>query len=101
MSDRIEIQRVSIGRASTITALLMIAFMLIGTLFALASLVGGESHPHDIASLLLQSWVRGIWVWIVIVLALIVYNWIAKRFGGIVLFIRSSKEDRSAQHTSR
>ena len=101
MPDRIEIQRVSIGRASTITALLMIAFMLIGTLFALASLVGGESHPHDIASLLLQFWVRGIWAWISVVLSLIVYNWIAKRFGGIILSIRSSREDGNEQHTAR
>ena len=101
MPDRIEIQRVPIGRASTITAFVMIAFMLLGMIFPVASLVAGKSQPHDIAPLLLQFWVRGIWAWIGVVLSLIFYNWIAKRFGGIVLFVRSSKEDGREQHTAR
>jgi len=101
MPDRIEIQRVPIGRVSTVAAFLIIAFMLLGTLIAVAFLVTGESHPHDVASLLLQLWVRGIWAWIGVVLSLIFYNWIAKRFGGIVLFVRSSKEDGREQHTAR
>ena len=100
MTQEIEIKRVPFLRSVAVLGFVLLELMLLASLVCVASIAahGWSADRSTVAVMALAIWGRGLFVWIIIAIAIAIYNWTARRFVGITLEIAERTSGNEHPH---